>query len=107
MGYSVVGQSRKNGAQVCGPLAVLGEGKLKELATWTGGTGRIPMVKRKLSKAAAKWQEEEEEPEETEGVLVEGMKGAAQIVIVDTDLSPSQIRNLESALASPFLIEQV
>lgn len=102
LGYNVVGsviQKRSSDKSA----SVLGDGKLEELAEWTGGTGKIAaMVEHKLSKAAQKWQDEAAdtetpEPEESAGILSETQKGSAQIVIVDTDLSPSQLRNLESA----------
>lgn len=103
LGYNVVGQvtQRRNSDRAA---SVLGEGKLRELAEWTGGTGKIAaMVEHKLSKAALKWKKPaEEEIEETadddeQDLLSEDHKGSAQIVIVDHDLSPSQLRNLESA----------
>lgn len=111
LGYNVVGQvtQKRNSDR---SASILGDGKLKELATWTNGTGEIgSLVEHKLSKAAQKWkdaenQDDEEtpdseinEPEEddNQNVLSDEKKGSAQIVIVDTDLSPSQIRNLESA----------
>lgn len=109
LGYQVVGQvTQKRSSDRS--ASILGEGKLQELAEWTGGTGKIAaLVEHKLSKAQLKWQQEENETEEDEisddgtedmekaGCLSEEQKGSAQIVIVDTDLSPSQIRNLESA----------
>lgn len=106
LGYKVVGkvtQRRPSDRSA----ALLGDGKLKELAEWTGGTGKIaPMVQHKLSKAAEKWQENQEpqnldeegiEEIQSSSLLSEELKGTADVVIVDTDLSPSQIRNLESA----------
>lgn len=110
LGYHVVGQVVQKRSSDRS-ASVLGEGKLRELAAWTGGTGKIAaMVEHKLSKAAMKWKaeqaEEETEPElaveateaeESPEILADEKKGSAQIVIVDTDLSPSQIRNLESA----------
>lgn len=128
LGYNVVGQvTQKRNSDKASSL--LGEGKLRELAAWTGGTGIIAsMVEHKLTKAQLKWQEEkqvsneeqthdlddeletdtltEEINEESENsehssnsqlILRDDQKNSAQIVIVDTDLSPSQIRNLESA----------
>lgn len=117
LGYNVVGQvTQKRGSQRS--TALLGDGKLQELAHWTGGTGKVAaMVEHKLSKAAQKWADEENEknqPEdlddesvedddqvaneetETSAVAIENHK-TAQIVIADCDLSPSQLRNLESA----------
>lgn len=105
LGYNVVGQvTQRRGSDRS--ASVLGAGKLDELAEWTGGTGKIAsMVDHKLSKAAEKWQQEkllaEEENDDDEeieqSILTDEQKGTAQIVIVDTDLSPSQLRNLESA----------
>lgn len=107
LGYNVVGQvkqKRSNDKSV----AVLGEGKLKELAQWTGGSGVVAsMVDVKLSKAAQKRKDAEageEDNLDTEEADIDELlriapenKDSAQVVIVDTELSPSQIRNLESA----------
>ncbi len=115
LGYNVVGTVRQKRSSDKS-AAVLGDGKLSELAEWTGGTGKIAaMVEHKLSKAALKWQKKEadeeadeqaenaedkpetEDADEAGGLLTESQKNSAQIVIVDTELSPSQLRNLESA----------
>lgn len=111
LGYNVVGQVTQKRSNDRSSL-VLGEGKLKELAQWTGGTGVVAsVVDVKLSKAKQKWQDDKEEAEEEtlevepsepeenleEEILSEDKKNSAQIVIVDTDLTPKQIRNLESA----------
>ncbi len=106
LGYHVVGQVTQKRTS-SRSSSILGDGKLKELAHWTNGTGKIAaLVERKLSKAAEKWKLEEaqEETEEVSNeddanpeIISDDKKGSAQIVIVDTDLSPSQIRNLESA----------
>lgn len=110
LGYAVVGQvtQRRTSAR---STSILGDGKLKELAHWTSGTGIISYgFERKLSKAAEKWKQSEDresdgdsldseadEIEESGETISDDKKGSAQIVIVDQDLSPSQIRNLESA----------
>ncbi|MFZ5476887.1 MAG: GTPase HflX [Myxococcota bacterium] len=95
LGYDVVGSvSQKRDGLA--PAAVLGEGKLKELAGWTGGTGVVPQgARRAVSKARAKW----EEPEEAEAPAPaeEKAERRADVVVVDHDLSPSQARNLERA----------
>lgn len=107
LGYKVVGRVTQK-RSTDRSLAVLGDGKLMELAEWTGGSGKIAkLVDRKKSKAALKWdeeklQEDEEEDEvenhDSDTTPVESQnKKSAQIVIVDTELSPSQLRNLESA----------
>jgi len=65
LGYNVVGQvtqRRSNDRTVM----LLGEGKLKVLAQWTGGTGVVAsVVDVKLSKAKVKWQEAKDENEES------------------------------------------
>jgi GTP-binding protein HflX len=110
LGYEVIGQMSQRRTSNRG-VTVLGDGKLKELATWTGGTGVIaPMVVKKKHKAALKFTknldpldddfELEEDLDETVQDLDSNPnqrpKEKAQIVIVDCDLSPSQLRNLES-----------
>lgn len=112
LGYKVVGQitQKRSSPKMA---TVLGEGKLTELARWTGGTGVVASsVVRKKSKAAMKWEadteadtEMETEPEsepETESDAANPQE-TAEIVIVDTELSPSQLRNLESAAGVPVL----
>lgn len=93
LGYQVVGQvtQRRNSDRAA---SVLGDGKLAELARWTGGTGKVAaMFEAKKHKAALKREQEAEE----EIVEEEEITEKADVVIVDTDLSPSQLRNLESA----------
>jgi len=89
---------------------VFGDGKLEELAKWTGGTGEVPKYEKpgRKGKEAA---EEEDEPEaaETPATAVaepeaadkptEGEKPEkrADVIVVDHDLTPTQQRNLEVA----------
>ena len=112
LGYDVVGEvsQRRDGLA---PGAVLGEGKLLELAGWTGGTGVVPQgPRKKLTKARAKWEEsdegepiEPEEPEEPDEDLpadeaeeaARRARRKADLVVVDHEISPSQARNLEKA----------
>lgn len=119
LGYNVVGQTSQKRSSQRG-ATVLGDGKLKDVATWTGGTGVVgPMIVKKKHKAALRFKNNEEEdddeigfdedfefeeptePEEWEKTAPPQAK--AQIVIFDCDLSPSQLRNLESALGVPVL----
>jgi len=111
LGYKVVGtvSQRRQSDQTA---SVLGAGKLRELAEWTGGTGEVAsMVNVKLNKAALKRLKETEETESITGEIVDEdqttltdeERGSAQIVIVDKDLSPSQLRNLETAVGCPVL----
>lgn len=102
LGYDVIGQTsqRRNSDRTA---TVLGDGKLKEIASWTGGTGVVgPLVVKKKHKAALKFeknrsadQDEIQEEEIFEESVAPTEK--ADVVIFDCDLSPSQLRNLESA----------
>ena len=111
LGYQVVGHvtQKRNSEKFS---TVLGQGKLTELARWTGGPGTIgmsfekPMHKAALKQEATESDEVddflEEEPEDLcEGSLTPHQQ--AQIVIVDCDLSPSQLSNLERAVGVPVL----
>ena len=64
LGYRVVGQvtQRRSSDK---SSSVLGEGKLTELAKWTGGSGKIgKLFERKKSKAALKRDEESKTDED-------------------------------------------
>jgi GTP-binding protein HflX len=117
LGYKVVGSISQKRATSKG-AAVFGDGKLKELARWTGGPGVVgSMVVHKKSKAALKFgKTEEDESLEEEDVEsgddeVEELNEEsdstptekANVVIFDCDLSPSQLRNLESATGATVL----
>lgn len=126
LGYEVIGQTSQKRSSERSPT-VLGDGKLKELAQWTGGTGVIgPMVVKKKHKAALRFKsddtaedigestdqisandsdelEDDESAEQDETSLAPTPKEKAQIVIFDCDLSPSQLRNLESAMGVSVL----
>lgn len=98
LGYEVVGSLRQKRTSTKNAL-VVGEGKLREIAQWTGGTGTVaPSVKRKKSKAAERFEVDDETSDELppEGV-------SAEVVIFDCDLTPSQLRNLESATGAIVL----
>jgi len=82
LGLDVVGRvTQKRGALAA--AAVLGEGKLRELARLTGGTGRTGR------------QDEEESPAEEPAQA--GTAGHPSVVLVDHEITPSQARNLERA----------
>ena len=110
LGYRPIGRlwQRRNSEK---NAIVLGPGKLEELAKWTGGTGVVGNnVDHKLSKAALKFEKNQpveapetpEENEESESPKVE-ITEKADVAVVDCDLSPSQLRNLESALGCTVL----
>jgi GTP-binding protein HflX len=112
LGYAVVGELTQRRTRLA-PGGVLGEGKLEELAAWTGGTGLVPQgpPRRVVTKARERWEAEADEeepaappdPDETgdepglEPVAAAAGPRRADVVVVDHELSPSQARNLERA----------
>ena len=111
LGYRVVGRvaQRRSSDQYA---TVLGQGKLAELARWTGGSGNVAAsFGRPMHKAASKREAAPSDiPEESEeGEPDDAIEAAsapceqAQIVIVDCELSPSQLSNLERATGVPVL----
>jgi GTP-binding protein HflX len=116
LGYDVIGQVTQRRPSVHKGF-VLGRGKLEVLAEITGGTGKIPSgAKAQKSKARARWEEAEEaghDDDEGPGSSDgddddDGDDGArpdrkAKLVVVDHDLTPSQLRNLENATGAEVL----
>jgi GTP-binding protein HflX len=111
LGHDVVATvSQKRGALA--PAAVLGEGKLRQLAALTGGSGEVPSsAPVKKDKARAK-RSAAEEPEEDDadvvsdwGAPVGALPPArkATVIVVDHEISPSQARNLERATGAEVL----
>ena len=87
------------------PGIVLGEGKLKELATWTGGTGEVPAYEKPGRKRTDDEIDAEndadaaetDEPDPSDAETGEAEAAKAKVVLVDHDLTPTQQRNLEKA----------
>jgi GTP-binding protein HflX len=104
LGYRTVGRVTQSRASLA-PGAVLGEGKLLELAALTGGSGHTgTTVPRTLDKARLRRLEEEDEgPEERPEGDEEGQVAQVELVAVDHEISPSQARNLERATGVPVL----
>ncbi|MEL6184123.1 MAG: GTPase HflX [Myxococcota bacterium] len=81
------------------PGAVLGAGKLRELARLTGGDGEVPSgasptQKKQVYVPTLEREEEAPAPPDLEALPPEER---ATVVLVDHDLGPSQARNLEKA----------
>ena len=101
LGYEVVGSlsQRREGT---GAGSLLGTGKLAELAAMTGGSGVVTsMAPPPKSKARARFEGASGSPEADERETGGGRK--PEFVIVDHELSPSQIRNLERATGAQVL----
>ncbi|NUQ72230.1 MAG: GTPase HflX [Polyangiaceae bacterium] len=123
LGYEVVGTVTQRRSSLAA-AAVLGEGKLKELAELTGGTGVVPSgAKEKKNKARARFKDEGHEGEDQEAedeeegpnseeidsnsTEMDGGAGAPgrkpTVVVVDHEITPSQARNLERATGAGVL----
>jgi GTP-binding protein HflX len=106
LGYEVVGRvSQKR--EGTGAATLLGTGKLAELAALTGGTGVIgSMAPAPKSKARERFEGAAATIDPAEANATEpGLSTARKpgFVIVDHELSPSQIRNLERATGAQVL----
>jgi GTP-binding protein HflX len=124
LGYDVAGTvSQRRDALSSG--AVLGEGKLRELAEHTGGTGIVPgYVKDTQSKARTRFEAasageatdidevddfDDWEPDSTEDPAAAASPGNGRnverpsLVVVDHEISPRQARNLERATGAEVL----
>lgn len=85
---------------------VVGEGKLKHLSQYTGGSGSMERASYgKKSKASEKFENAPEEIDEEEFIeeLEFAVSESADIVVFDCDLSPSQLRNVENALGAEVM----
>jgi GTP-binding protein HflX len=103
LGLEVIGRVTQRRPRLA-PGVVVGEGKLVELAGWTGGSGKVhvgPPQKRRADEAAAAEEAKRELAAAEDGAGEPSAAGVpeakAAVVLVDHDLSPSQARNLERA----------
>lgn len=104
LGFEVIGQvSQKRKSQ--STAAILGRGKLKELAAFTGGTGTIRGFKKPGSEddEDEEFESSEEEGDEDEELSslpsdeASSNQPRATVVVFDHELSPTQMKNLEDA----------
>jgi GTP-binding protein HflX len=112
LGYEPVATLSQRRATT-GAGTVLGAGKLKELARLTGGPGVVASgAADRTSKARERWEAEAaEEAGEGEALEEEGAGEAPPVVVgekptvvvVDHELSPGQLRNLEKATGALVL----
>ena len=102
LGFEVVGevtQKRKG----LGAATLLGEGKLAELATWTGGTGVVPTGP--PGKKGATPHDEEDEDDAAPPPTPNG-DPRATVVVIDHELSPRQLRNIERATSAAQVLDR-
>src|SRR5437660_8945129 len=111
LGFEVVGevtQKRKG----LGAATLLGKGKLVELAAWTGGTGVVPKGPPGQKKATDEDEEEEEEEEDETEPLDRAAPPAptgeprATVVVIDHELSPRQLRNIDRATSAAEVLDR-
>ena len=109
LGYDVVERVLQGRGNLA-PAAVLGEGKLQELAKLTGGSGRtqpkIPGQRRKPDAAEALADDDADDADGDDGSdddTSSAERPPIALVAVDHDISPSQLRNLERATGVPVL----
>ncbi len=103
LGYEVIAEVTQTRGHL-ESAAVLGEGKVEELAKLTGGSGHVGTTapkrkdKARLRREAADNHEDEEEDEVEEDTYAsDATLAKVDLVAVDHDISPSQARNLERA----------
>jgi GTP-binding protein HflX len=98
LGLEVIGRVTQRRSALVN-VSVLGEGKLRELAALTGGSGIVPTYSSKHAPA-----EEDLKPYDPDAERADAEpEQRATVVIVDHDLSPNQMRNLERATSAEVL----
>jgi GTPase len=107
LGYESVGRVTQNRHHL-EHSAVVGEGKLKELGELTGGPGVVESTapKRKdKARLRREGSEDSEDENESESEYEHEHEGEPKIdlVAVDHDITPSQLRNLERATGTNVL----
>ncbi|HEY8121971.1 MAG TPA: GTPase HflX [Myxococcota bacterium] len=126
LGLRVIGRVTQKRSRLA-PGVVVGEGKLTELARWTGGSGKVhvgpPQTKKNTKQrggARAEAEAAEREADESASEAGAASEASAQpaavdagaplpaseragVVLVDHDLSPSQARNLENATGAEVI----
>jgi GTP-binding protein HflX len=103
---ATVSQKRKSLAA----SSVVGEGKLKDIARWTGGSGVVPGFTKHTSQVGVN---EEEVPSDEDVPLEQPEDGEdgepirpgdkADYVVFDNELTPTQSKNLEDALGAEVM----
>ena len=99
LGFEVVGEVTQKRMGL-GAATLLGQGKLVELAAWTGGTGVVskgPPGKKKAT---------EEEEDETEPPPAPTGEPRATVVVIDHELSPRQLRNIDGATSAAEVLDR-
>jgi GTP-binding protein HflX len=107
LGYDVVATVTQR-RDALAAAAVVGEGKLKELAAITGGKGIVPTGAPEVkTKARARWaaaaRKHDPEVESDAASAPGGEDEKPAVIVVDHEITPSQARNLERATGAEVL----
>ncbi len=111
LGFKVIGTLVQKRTSLS-PATAIGAGKLKELASWTGGTGEVvkhSKPKHKAAEAFADADPEEDSAEASDLGLEEEQEEfptrneLATHIVFDHELSPLQQKNLEQATGADVL----
>ncbi len=103
LGFEVVGELTQK-REGLGAATLLGEGKLAELASWTGGTGVVPKGPPGKKKTLAHGEVEEREDARPPLALTGDPR--ATVVVIDHELSPRQLRNIERATSAAQVLDR-
>src|SRR5580765_7039703 len=98
LGFEVVGEVTQK-RQGLGAATLLGEGKLVELAAWTGGTGVVP-------KGPPGKKEDETEPLDLTASPAPTGEPRATVIVIDHELSPRQLRNIQRATSAAQVLDR-
>jgi len=108
LGFEVVGEVTQKRTGL-GAATLLGKGKLVELAAWTGGTGVVPKGPPGQKKATDEDEEEEEdetEPLDRAAPPAPTGEPRATVVVIDHELSPRQLRNIDRATSAAEVLDR-
>jgi len=100
LGFEVVGEVTQKRPGL-GAATLLGEGKLAELAAWTGGTGIVPK-----GPPGKKKETEQDEGPDREAPPAPTGEARATVVVVDHELSPRQLRNIKGATSAAEVLDR-
>jgi GTP-binding protein HflX len=103
LGFEVVGELTQK-REGLGAATLLGEGKLAELASWTGGSGVVP--KGPPGKKKTLPHDEGEERDDATPPLTSTGDPRATVVVIDHELSPRQLRNIERATSAAQVLDR-
>jgi GTP-binding protein HflX len=101
LGLAIVGRVTQKRARLA-PGVVVGEGKLRELARWTGGSGKVHVGPPQKKRGSREEPTEEAGAQSDDGAPL-APRERAGVVLVDHDLTPSQARNLEHATGAEVI----